>query len=358
MAVTLKDVAREASVSNVTVSRVLAGKQSAIAISEPTRQRVLQAAARLGYQPNLLARGLRTQRSGAIGVMVEDITDPFFAALIPEVDLVFKERGYRFLLSHAALDPRTGPTYDRLLGASVDGLLVLGDRALNREAEEGVLAHQRFVVGIARARHGSAIPSVNVDDDAGVRLALDHLRALGHRRIGFVGNRAVWDMERRLDVFLSLMAQVGLDVPADAVALTPHTAAGGYAAARRLLEGQSALTALLCTTDLLALGALCALNQGGLQAPRDLSVVGFDDIPLAAYATPPLTTVRQPVAALARTAATLLLDVIEGGTSGHVNGATPAEPLSQNMPPLLAPELVARASSGPRRGEMASRVMG
>src|SRR5690348_528034 len=122
MRVTLKDVGREAEVSTITVSRVLNGKTSAVPISAATRQRVLDAAARLGYQPNLMARGLRTNRSRTVGVMVEDIADPFFASLIPIIDATLKERGYHLLLSHAALDPDTGPTYDRLLGSRVDGL--------------------------------------------------------------------------------------------------------------------------------------------------------------------------------------------------------------------------------------------
>src|SRR5947209_13182749 len=258
MATTLKDVARAAGVSNITVSRVLTGKQSAVTISEATRRRVLDAAARLDYRPNLMARGLRTQRSLTVGVMVEDITDPFFAALIPEVDTVLKERGYHLLLSHAALDPHTARTYDRLLGSWVDGLLVLGDRVLAREDEEEVRVHHRHVVAIARARDGTAIPSANVDDAAGVRLALDHLWTLGHRRVGFVGNRLAWDMERRLQTFLAAMAERELPVPDDMVILAPHTAAHGYDAARGLLRGQEPPTAMLCTTDLLALGALCA----------------------------------------------------------------------------------------------------
>src|SRR5579872_6023610 len=116
MPATLKDVAREAHVSNITVSRVLTGKRSAVPISEATRTRVLDAAARLGYRPNLMARGLRTHRSGAIGVMVEDIADPFFMSLVSQVQVTLKERGYHLLLSHAGLDPQTGTTYDRLLG--------------------------------------------------------------------------------------------------------------------------------------------------------------------------------------------------------------------------------------------------
>ncbi len=346
--VTLKDVARIANVSNTTVSRVLNGKESPVLISETTRQRVLKAAGQLGYRPNLFARGLRTQRSGAIGVLVADITDPFFAALIAEITAVFTERGYQFLLSHAGADPRS----DHLLGSWIDGLLVLGDQVLGRDAEAEVLAHHHYVVGVSRTRENTAIPSVNIDDAAGIRLGLEHLLALGHRRIGFVGNRLTWDMDLRLRIFLSEMAERGLEAPPEAIALAPHSAAGGYAAAGRLLAVKPALTALLCTADLLAVGALCLLQEAGLQVPQSMSVVGFDDIPLAAYTTPPLTTVRQPTAALARTAAIFLLDAIEdeGEEAGPNNGF----PANDSMPSvssgtprdvLLMPELIVRRST-------------
>jgi LacI family transcriptional regulator len=114
-------------------------------------------------------------------------------------------------------------------------------------------------------------------------------------------------MEKRLEAFLGPMTEHGLELPPHAIDLVPHTAADGYAAPKRLLATKTPLSALLCAADSLALGALCALYKAGLQVPRETSIVGFDDIPLAAYATPPLTTVRQPVAALARTAALLLL---------------------------------------------------
>jgi DNA-binding LacI/PurR family transcriptional regulator len=304
----------------------------------------LEAASRLGYQPNLLARGLRTNRSGAIGAMVEDITDPFLVSVIPAVDATLRERGYHLLLSHAALDPETGSTYDRLLGSHVDGLLVLGDRALTRDDEAEMLRHHRHVVGIARACEGTEIPSFNVDDRHGVELAVDHLRGLGHEHIGFIGNRDAWDMSWRLDTFLDLMAGAGLAVPDGAVELMPHTAANGYAATRRLLASGVVLTALLCTTDLLAMGALCALEEAGLKVPHDISVIGWDDIPLAAYATPPLTTVRQPTAQLARRAVTHLLDLIDGSRAAAYEETARAEVVHCKLPP----ELAVRRTTGPR----------
>jgi LacI family transcriptional regulator len=347
--VTLKDVAREAEVSNTTASRVLTGTVSAVAISESTRQRVLDTAARLGYRPNLMARGLRTQRSGTIGVLVADITDPFSASLIPEITAVFTARGYQFLLSHAMSDSHPGHEFERLLGSWVDGLLVLGDRVLGHEAEAEVLTHYHHVVGLTRTRENTLIPSVNIDDTLGIRLALEHLLALGHRRIGFVGNRLSWDMDRRLDVFLSEMAARGLSVPPEAIALGPHSAAGGYAAATRLMAADLPPTAFLCAADLLAVGVLCALQEAGWRVPEVMSVVGFDDIPLAAYTSPPLTTVRQPVTELARAAATMLLDSIEGvpeTTGGPIYDATEQMNSSSEVRKvLLTPALIVRRST-------------
>ncbi len=348
MRVTLKDVGREARVSTITVSRVLNGKSSAVPISDATRRRVLDAAARLGYQPNLMARGLRTNRSRIVGVMVEDITDPFFGSLIPPIDATLQERGYHLLLSHAALDPDSGPTYDRLLGSRVDGLLILGDRALSRAKEAEVLAGHRHVVGVAYARDETAIPSFNVDDGAGIRLAVEHLRGLGHERIAFVGNRDAWDMSRRHDTFLATVVAEGLPALDEATVLVPHTAADGYTATRRLLATRVPFTAVICATDSLALGALCALDEAGIRVPRDVSVVGFDDITFAAYATPPLTTVRQPVAELARHAVTYLLDLIDDQISA-ADGASQAadRPAHGSDQGLLQPELIVRRTTGP-----------
>jgi LacI family transcriptional regulator len=346
-------VAREAAVSNTTASRVLTGAASPVAISDATRRRVLEAASRLGYRPNLLARGLRTQRSGTVGVLVADITDPFSAALIPEITSVFTERGYQFLLSHAIGDPPSELAWERLLGLPVDGLLVLGDYMLGQEAEARVLAQYHHIVGVARTRARTMIPSVNVDDTRGVQLALEHLLSLGHRRIGFIGNRLSWDMGRRLEVFLSEMAARGLPLAPEAIALSPHTAAGGYAAASRLIAVAEPPTALICTADLLAIGALCALQEAGRRVPHSISVIGFDDIPMATYTTPPLTTVRQPIARLARGAAMLLLDSIEGvrsgeaatGTAVHQQQGQPTPAAVEQHTPLLAPELVVRRST-------------
>jgi len=324
---------------------------SPVAISEATRQRVLETAARLGYRPNLMARGLRTQRSGTIGVLVADITDPFSAALIPEITAVFTARGYQFLLNHAMSDSHSGREFERLLGSWVDGVLVIGDRVLGHEAEAEVLTHYHHVVGVARTRDKTMLPSVNVDDTLGIRLAIEHLLALGHRQIGFVGNRLSWDMDRRLDVFLSEMAARGVPVPPETIALGPHSAAGGYAAATRLMATNVPPTAFLCAADLLAVGVLCALQEAGWRVPQVISVVGFDDIPLAAYTSPPLTTVRQPATELARTAATLLLDAIEGvtglvTTSGITSdAAAPSGPLNEVHKVLLMPELIVRRTT-------------
>jgi DNA-binding LacI/PurR family transcriptional regulator len=128
------------------------------------------------------------------------------------------------------------------------------------------------------------------------------------------------------------------------VALAPHTAANGYTATRRLLSSGAPLTALMCTTDLMAMGALCALDEAGLKVPRDISVIGWDDIPLAAYATPPLTTVRQPIAELARRAVAHLLNLIDGSNAEATEDSDRAEVLHSKLPP----ELVVRQTTGPR----------
>jgi LacI family transcriptional regulator len=160
-------------------------------------------------------------------------------------------------------------------------------------------------------------------------------------------------------VFLSEMAARGLALPAEAIALSSHTAAGGYAAASRLIAVDDPPTALICAADLLAIGALCALQEAGWRVPHAISVVGFDDIPMATYTTPPLTTVRQPIAQLARGAAMLLLDSIEGvrnvdassGNGMHQQADYSLPAASDQHTPLLPPELVVRRSTAVITGD-------
>jgi DNA-binding LacI/PurR family transcriptional regulator len=341
--VTIKDVARQAGVSVTTASVVLNGRPTAIPVGEETRQRVLAAGAALDYRPNPFARSLRTGRSHTLGLMVTTITDPFTGEVVQAMDAVARERGYRTLLmlSGMGLSTEGQPAPGEAPGLRfVDGALLLGFQLRGLAPFPGVAAQHRGLV-TAIPNHPD-LPSFAVDVSvrAGAHLALQHLRDLGHRRIGMILDPRHLRMRERRAAFDEFMREANLPPTPGAIGITEATYfEGGKLATEHLLAQPQPPTAILAANDQLAVGALHAAWRRGRRIPDDLSIVGFDDLPVAQYLTPPLTTVRQPIAELGRTAIATLIDLLE----------------AKRPPTLLAdlvlqPELVIRDSSSPPRG--------
>jgi DNA-binding LacI/PurR family transcriptional regulator len=330
----MSDLAREAGVSQSTVSRVLNAAPSSIQISDETRDRVLAAASRLGYRPNPLARGLRGAKTMLLGVIVRDITDPFFAGAIEAVTTAASARGYNVVLGHAHSRADEAIALRSVLETRhVDAILLLGDMTDQPRLIEDL---QRGHVPVVALWQGAAIhdlPSVNVDNSWGIGRALDHLIGLGHRRIAFVGGRPLGDIQERQAAYEERVRAEGLALPRGYVQPVSNDPAGGNLALARLLALPVPPTAIVCSTDQLAIGVLHGAASRGIRVPEQLSVTGFDDLPLSSFTVPALTTVRMPVGAMAERAVGIAIgDTAEGA------------PWSADV---LKPELIVRDSTGP-----------
>jgi len=328
---TIYDVARLAGVSTATVSRALNGTGQ---ISAATRAAIDAAVERLGYRPNTIARSLVKRTTQTIAVMVPDIADPFYPALVKAIQALADEQSYTILLCTSEGDPEREENYLDLLrakqvdGALVDGL-VLPRARLAHFVEEGFP-----MVSLDRDIDFPSIPLVQVNNRLGAQLATEHLVRLGHTRIAHVTGRThVRISAERQSGYEEELTRLGVPVDPALVAAGDFTEEGGYRATLELLERRPSFTALFAANDVSALGALRALSESGKRVPDDVSVVGFDDLWLAAYLTPPLTTIRQPLAEIGRLATELLIDVLRGKRR------------SRRVRHILRPELVVRAST-------------
>jgi DNA-binding LacI/PurR family transcriptional regulator len=332
----MKDVAAAAGVSQSTVSRILNDVPVTIPVSERTRQRVLEIARELGYRPHIFARALRGAPTMLLGAIVRDITDVFFASAIDALSIEARARGYSLVLGTARAETDEALALTAVLEARhCDAIVLLGDL---RDEPRLVEDLRRARIPVVALWHGSdAAPflSVSVDNRAGIRDALDHLHALGHRRVAFCGNETLLDVHERRAAFEERAAELGLETAPELVRHTDNTTAGGEAALAELLALPRPPTAVLAATDVIAIGVIHAAYERGVRVPADLSVVGFDDVPLAAAVVPGLTTVQMPVAAMVGAAVERVID----GDAGDAPAPGP-----------FRPSLVVRASSGPPPG--------
>ena len=306
---TIYHVARLAGVSTATVSRVING---GVPVSPATRQRVMDAVRELGYRPNALARSLASGQTRTVALLLPDITNPFFPELVKGVQLVADEDGYTLILCETAGDPVKEASYLTMLrGQQVDGLIAIG-LTLPRDRTEQILGPDLPVVCLDRSMDLRRASQVHVDHRQGARLATEHLLALGHRRIAHIaGPPGLRVSAARREAYQLTLREAGVRPDRSAIVEGDLTEDGGYAATLRLLERPgSAPTAVFVANDLMAIGAMAALRARGVGVPGDLSVVGFDDIHLAAYTSPPLTTVHQPAREMARRATEILLAAI------------------------------------------------
>ncbi len=337
--VTSRDVAERVGVSPSTVSRVLNNNGSDL-ISAETRQRVLQAAAELGYTPDPIARALRGKKSNLLGLIVREIADPFFAQFISELSIQAREMNYHLVLGHAQSDPNEALTMTDVLDTRhTDGVIVLGDLKDDEAALHEMLVGKHAVVGVCRGPSPASLVTVNTDNYAGVYGLLDHLYSLGHRRFGFVDGGWLGDIRERREAFLGYIADRNLNLRSEWIQAETNNAEGGYRAMQTLIGLADRPTAIVAADDLMAIGVLKAVTDAGLCVPADFSVVGFDDIELAQFFCPALTTMRQPIDEIIRHVLSLMFDLI-GEPQLHR-----AETLIQ-IPPVL----VVRQSTGPVRG--------
>lgn len=328
--VTMSDVAREAQVSSMTVSRVINNKDE---ISPATRQRVLDVIDRLGYRPSGIARGLVTQRTGTLGLVVPDIANPFFSDLARGAEDWAYAEGYNvFLCNTDENTQRERSVLETLEEKRVDGLVLCSSRLDDAELRVALAAHSAGVL-VNRPLEGSGVGTVLVDDAAGARTATRLLLEAGHRRVGLLaGPPASYSGSQRLMGYCAALDAAGIAHNPAWIRHCSSEVEGGRRTSLELLVEGSRPTALLCYNDLVAIGALQACAELGCRVPDDLAIVGSDDIALAALVTPTLTTSRVPRRELGAQAMRMLLDRINGCAEGR-------EVMT------LQPELIVRASA-------------
>jgi len=333
--VTIRDVARKARVSVATVSRVLTGKQP---VREPTRKRIEATIERLGYAPHGTARSLITRRTNTIGVLLPDIYGEFFSELIRGIDATMRRHGYHVLVSGSHGDRGETGAMLRAMRGRVDGLIVLspesGSHILPRHFGESMP-----VVLLNSAVDGRrAFDLINIENYDGAFAMVRHIADLGHRRIAFIkGPDANRDASERLRGYRDAAAAISADRSPDLVQPGDFREETGYRAGQRLLALTRRPTAIFASNDAMAVGCLCALQEAGVRVPADIALAGFDDIPIARFTAPPLTSVRVSIAELGRAAAERVLH----GVRSHNR--------QKHLHMTLPTELVIRDSTGAKK---------
>jgi LacI family transcriptional regulator len=330
--VTIREVAARVGVSTATVSRALSGAKR---VSPALVEQVRQAAEELGYSANGIASALRRSRTDTVGMVVPSITNPFFTSLVEGVEHALQDSGRQLFLCSSRSDPALEAQRLRsLVARQVDGIVI--SPVHGTESTDAVLwaAGELPLVQVDRYVTGVESDWVGVDDDAALRLVLEHLAERDVRTAAFVSSQLTSSStELRVTGFQEHSTRLGIGLAPGGMLLGEYSIEWGREAMQRLLAGPSLPDAVVCADDLIALGVLQTCAAGGVRVPDDLLVTGFDDIPFAALSDPPLTTARQPQVEIAAEAVRLLADA-----------ERPGERLLTRL--ALQPSLVVRASTG------------
>jgi DNA-binding LacI/PurR family transcriptional regulator len=324
----IRDVARRAGVSTSTVSRSLTAPEM---VSPRTRELVRAAAAELGYRPNRAARSLVTGRTGNLGIIVPDLANPFFPSVVQGAQSRAREEDHAIFLADSREDPAQETELIRAMAEQVDGVILCSPRASTTDLHEVaqltelVLLNRRYV----------GLPAVLMDSADGMKQAVQHLVSLGHQRVGYVsGPRSSWSNGQRRRGLSSAVRDLGVDVVE--LGPLPPTFDAGYQAAD--LARAAGVTGVIAFNDLMALGIINRLTDRSVAVPAEMSVVSFDDIPMAAMCTPPLTTVAMPTEEAGRAAVDLLLELL-----GSPGGAATDGRAQRRLPT----HLIVRGSTAP-----------
>ena len=327
---TLLTVANHLGVSRTTVSIVLSDAPAAANIPQSTRQRIVRAAAELGYRPHFIASSLRSKRTMSIGIMVPDMGEGYFTLIMSGVDTTLRQARYFYFTACHYWQPELLAEHPhQLTERGVDGLLLI-----NTPVPHGLNVP---MVTISGHETTNDVTNIVIDHEEAARLALEHLQKLGHKRIALMKGQAfTLDAEERWNSILAIAREYGFEmddgllIPLVVGTWSPEL---GYAPVHDLLARRRDFTAIFCFNDIAAIGATRALFDAGLRTPEDVSVIGFDDIVGAAYHIPSLTTIHQPLAEMGSRAAGLLLEKIKYPDKVFPNKI------------ILAPELIQREST-------------
>ncbi|VBB05411.1 laci bacterial regulatory protein hth signature [Lucifera butyrica] len=332
---TIKDVARLAKVSIATVSRILNGKET---VSPHLVERVMSAVEELRYQPNAVARALKVRESLSMGLIIPDIENPFFPALVRGVEDAAQMHDYSVILCNTDGKPAEEERYIRFLyNKRVDGILFTGGRYSDDNV--AMLATLSIPVVLLDRRVGSQLSTVVTDNYLGGFMATEHLIKRGRSRIAFIsGPPELSSVQTRREGYVQALRQHGLSYGEELVLPGDFTFESGHRAAARLIADGLSVDAFFAANDMMAIGAIEYLRAYGIRVPEEIAAVGYDDIRMAAWYKPSLTTVRQPVYQMGQCAVRRMLELVSGGVRRYSEE-------------VLRPELVIRDSSGSRGGK-------
>ena len=335
MAVTIKDVARIAGVSIGTVSAALNDKPG---VGADTKFRVLAAAEKLGYELNILARALVTKKTHTIGLVISDISNPFFTRVVRGIEDVANENGFNLVLCNTDEEGQKEKAYLRILQRKqVDGFIIVSSER-NSTHINSLLEDNVPVVLLDRKLEGIHADSVVVDNIEGSYQAISHLINMGHRKVGIIhGPETIMTGRDRLEGYQRALRDYNLPLDSKYIKEGNFKQEGGYSMTLELLDLEDPPSALFVANNLMTVGAFKALRERGIKIPEEMALIGFDDMEWASLASPPLTAVSQPTYKLGTSAANLLLNRIK----------TRAPQRAQEI--VLKPELVIRESCGERR---------
>lgn len=308
--VTIRDVAALAGVSHQTVSRVINNSE---VVTSSTRIRVENAIKELGYRPNAIARSMAKGNTCTLGCISPSLTNFIFASMIESAQAEARRQGFFILTGSAPSVDEVQPLLDEMLNRRVDGLLVLNPRDDNRYRHLLPLIHRGMpVVYLKNSPKGELVSSVCCDDQNGSHQATRYLLELGHTSIATItGPENEECTQDRLEGYRQILLKAGINPEKVLIAIGDWTAESGGQAIRQLLASEIPFSSVFAQNDQMAVGAISALRDAGLRIPQDVSVIGYDDIPLASYFDPPLTTIRQPIDEFGRHGAQLLIEAVQ-----------------------------------------------
>jgi len=309
--ITLKDVAKAAKVSVSTASKAINNKT---VVAESTRERVLNVAKKLGYRASFIPKSLRSRKSKAIGLILPNIVNPFFCTLANAVEDIALKEGYVVILGSTKEDIRRESVYfDIFAERWIDGIILAGGTSEDEKYIQYIQEQEIPIVFIDREIEEHFTNSIGIDNEMAMYEATKYLIKLGHKQIGFIsGPLRIKVFAKRLKGYKRALESSGLEFKENLVEESDETAFGGGIAARKLLKGNRDITAILASNDMMAIGSLKELDKAGLRVPEDISLMGFDNIPLTSVVTPSLTTVSQPSCEMGTEAMKLLLEIIQG----------------------------------------------
>ena len=331
----IKAVAKRANVSTATVSRTMNGSAK---VSPRTAERVRKAIEALNFYPNTNARALGSGRSSLYGLIISDITNPFFPELVKSFEDIAVAHGQEVLTANTNYDPeRMKICVTRMLQRKVDGVAIMTSEMDDNLVEVFSRRHIPLVF-LDTGTPSLGVSCVGIDYSAGVDAAMSHFIGLGHHRIAFIsGPMRLSSARMRYKAFMESSAREHLDSNPDLIQEGNHRVDGGHDAMKRILDSGARPTAVLASNDLTAIGAMGAIAEAGLRVPEDISVIGYDDIQLSAFTMPPLTTVSLPRAEIANAAFRALLNARKSDATKPVQGESH----------LVRPTFVLRKSTGP-----------